>query len=176
MSKTMRFYIAVISCLFVTACGTYYTRISYVPDENDKKWIDGVYTCAAGKIQTNGVTHEPKKFESIFGVPIPYNYSKQDPLVWLAFDSSILKNKECNLGLVQLEDKNGESISPVSVYSNLSSNYSGYDAFCFYRLQKNILTKSSYTLKFNQSYANCAIPSLQVSKTEESGYRFEQVQ
>lgn len=172
----MKSYIALISCLAVTACGTYYHRISYVPNENDPNWAGGIYTCNAGKIQTTGVTHEPKKFESVFGIPIPYNYSKQDPLVWLAFDSGILQNKECSMSFVELEDENGEILSPLSVYSNLSSYSSGYDTFCFYRFSESLLANSSYTLKFNESHANCLIPSLQVNKTEESGYRFEKVQ
>jgi hypothetical protein len=176
MNKVFGPGLVTLSCLLVVACGTYYHKITYLPEANDPGWPGGVYACEAGKIKTTGIFHEPRKYESLVGVPIPFNYNNQLPLVWLAIDSKLLREKACIVGLVSLEDKTGRTIPAESVYSNLSSSDDGYDVFCFYYFPESVLAESTYTLTFNQADTHCPIPDLRVSRAEETGYRAEQLQ
>ena len=176
MRKIRIFHSWVFSCLLLTSCGTYHQKISYLPNKDDDSWTDGIFRCKAGKIRTTGIEHEPKKFESIFGVPVPYNYSRSEPTVWLAFSKGLMKKHECNIGLVTLAGNGEQRLAPISVYSNLTASYSGYSAFCFFGFSGSKLTKSSYIIEFNNQLSNCTIPDIMVSRSESSGYRFEQIQ
>ena len=176
MRKRYGHGLTALSCLLLVACGTYYHNVSYLPQADDPGWPGGVHACAAGKIQTTGIFHEPKKYESAFGIPLPYNYNNQLPLVWLAIDSELLKEKACSAGLVELEGETGQTIPAERVHANLSSAYNGYDVFCYYYFPASVLAENTYTLKFNAADTHCPIPDMHVSRTEKTGYRAEQLQ
>jgi hypothetical protein len=152
------------------SCGYKYTHVDIYPTKNENGWIKNLgeytYNCYGNKVSVTGVSSYEYRQKTFFYIDVGDEYSTKTAQLTFTSDTAITIHNRCSTDLLQLTS-DGKVFKPADF---ITSRILG-EISCLYTFRHDVINYESFILSFNPGHIDCNLPSLQLKRNIEYGYR-----